>query len=225
MNTKLLIAENNEKRKLLDDNNKKIYEDMLMYIRLSYGKSQQESEEILMELLDHLLHLQQEGKATSELFGKDPKQYADQIIEELPKTLTKKRMMLILMGLFYFLGVSTFINGFFHSILYYGFGKLEGSETYYLGTLAIISLVSIGIAFVVVYFVIQYLKWMCFRKVNKVLDFLRTAVLFGVIPFSAFLALFYFMPDMGTTITLPVYSLMIIGVIFFGLGTLLLKES
>ncbi|UOQ84067.1 DUF1129 family protein [Gracilibacillus salinarum] len=225
MNSNILIAENNEKRKLLDDDNKKLYEDMLLYIRLSYGKSQQESEEILMELLDHLLILQREGKDTAELFGEDPKRYADQIIEELPKTLTKKRMMLIFMGLFYFLGVSTFFNGFFHSILYYGFGKLEGSETYYLGTLTVISLVSIGIVFVVVYYVIRYLKWVCFKRINKVVDFGLTAVLFGIIPFSTFLALFYLVPDMGTTITVPVYSLMIIGGIFFALGTLLFKKS
>ncbi|OEF97171.1 DUF1129 family protein [Desulfuribacillus alkaliarsenatis] len=56
--------------------NLKYYEDMLIYIRFSYNKSDQEVEEVLSELLDHLLDAQAEGKTAYEVFGDEPKKYA-----------------------------------------------------------------------------------------------------------------------------------------------------
>ena len=62
MNAEQLAELNFEKRKELTKENLKYYEDMLLYIRLSYDKSEQETEEILSELLDHLLEAQKEGR-------------------------------------------------------------------------------------------------------------------------------------------------------------------
>ncbi|WP_347835339.1 hypothetical protein [Gracilibacillus sp. JCM 18860] len=72
MDASVLIEQNNQKRKLLNEENKKVYEEMLLYVRLFFNKSEQESEEILMELLDHLLDAQGEGKSAKEVFGDDP---------------------------------------------------------------------------------------------------------------------------------------------------------
>jgi uncharacterized membrane-anchored protein len=89
LKAKQLIEENNRKRELLDPQNNKYYSDMLLYIRLQLSLSEQQSEEVLMEMLDHLLDGQREGKSAQEIFGDDPKRYADEIIENLPKE--KKR--------------------------------------------------------------------------------------------------------------------------------------
>ncbi|GIN20968.1 MAG TPA: DUF1129 domain-containing protein [Bacillus bacterium] len=85
MNTKILIEENNRKRELLTPENEAYYSDLLIYIRLQLTLSEQQSEEILIEMLDHLLDGQKEGKTANDIFGDDPKAFADEIIEQLPK--------------------------------------------------------------------------------------------------------------------------------------------
>lgn len=85
MKAKQLIEENKRKRELLTPENKQYYSDMLIYIRLNLSLSEQQSEEVLMEMLDHLLDGQKEGKSARDIFGNDPKGFADDIIENLPK--------------------------------------------------------------------------------------------------------------------------------------------
>lgn len=68
MNVDMLIEENNRKRELLTPENEKYYDDMLIYIRLQWRLSEQQSEEVLMEILDHLLHGQEEGKTAKDMF-------------------------------------------------------------------------------------------------------------------------------------------------------------
>jgi uncharacterized membrane-anchored protein len=85
MKAKHLIEENNRKREQLTPENEKYYSDMLIYIRLQLALSEQQSEEVLMEMLDHLLDGQNEGKTARDIFGDAPKQYADEIIQNLPK--------------------------------------------------------------------------------------------------------------------------------------------
>lgn len=58
--TKRLIEENNQKRKLLSDGNLELYEDFLIYIRTDLRVAEHEGEELLMELLDHMLEAQHE---------------------------------------------------------------------------------------------------------------------------------------------------------------------
>ncbi|MET1249264.1 DUF1129 family protein [Sporolactobacillus sp. STCC-11] len=90
--SKQLISENNEKRKLLTKENENYYDDMLVYIRLKSKASEQESEEILMELLDHLIEGQKDEKTAAHIFGNDPKSYADELIRELPKASLCSRL-------------------------------------------------------------------------------------------------------------------------------------
>ncbi|MFD1068127.1 DUF1129 family protein [Oceanobacillus locisalsi] len=89
MNAKQMIEENNQKRKQLTEENEKYYSDLLLYLRTNWQVSEVHTEEILLELLDHLLEGQQDGKTANEIFGGDPKHYADQLIEQLPRE--KKR--------------------------------------------------------------------------------------------------------------------------------------
>jgi uncharacterized membrane-anchored protein len=93
---KQLIEENNRKRELLNSQNQKYYNDMLIYIRLQLSLSEQQSEEVLMEMLDHLLDGQSERKTAQEIFGDEPKQYADEIIENLPKERKREVIPFIL---------------------------------------------------------------------------------------------------------------------------------
>ena len=96
MDAKLLIEENNKKRKLLTKENEAYYDDLLVYIRLQFTLSEQQSEEVLMEMLDHLIEGQKEGKTAKDIFGDDPLTFTDEIIEQLPKE--KMRNMVPFVG-------------------------------------------------------------------------------------------------------------------------------
>lgn len=96
MNAKELIEENNRKRECLNPENEAYYSDLLIYIRLQFTLSEQQSEEVLMELLDHLLDGQKAGKTAKDLFGDDPRGYADEMIELLPKE--EKRALIPFIG-------------------------------------------------------------------------------------------------------------------------------
>ena len=87
--TKELIEGNNVKRELLTKENEKYYSDLLMYIRSRLSISEHSTEEVLMEMLDHLLEGQEEGKTAKKIFGDNPKEYADELIRQLPRE--KKR--------------------------------------------------------------------------------------------------------------------------------------
>ena len=129
------------------------------------------------------------------------------------------------MGVFYFLGVATFLNGLVSTICHYGFGLLESSQTYYVGTLSVNTLLSLGIAFLVVCGVIRYISWTCFKNVSKVFELLVTGIVFGTLPFCIFLALFYFMPSFGPSITIELYWLILIGIFFYLLGSFFKRKA
>src|SRR5690625_5652672 len=108
MKAKEIIALNNEKREQLNDENLAYYEDMLMYIRLSSSKSEQQTEEILLELLEHTLAAQHEGRTVKDVFRDDLKAYCQDIIEEIPKETTKKQFKFSLMIILQFLAIMSF---------------------------------------------------------------------------------------------------------------------
>ncbi|MBE7119830.1 DUF1129 family protein [Bacillus cereus] len=84
MKAKDLIELNNQKRKLLTTENEATYSDMLIYIRLAKVPEYQ-AEELLIEILDHLIEAQQEEKNAYDIFGYDLQAYCDELISALPK--------------------------------------------------------------------------------------------------------------------------------------------
>lgn len=83
MNTTEMIKRNNERRKLLDKENLKVYEDAMIYIRLN-DRSEFATEGILLELLEHLIEAQQHGKSARDVFGDDLHAYCDALIADIP---------------------------------------------------------------------------------------------------------------------------------------------
>ena len=92
LTVKELIEQNNEKRKNLTPENQEYYQNMLVYIRSTALKSERATEEVLLEMLDHLLEAQREEKTAVEVFGKAPKELAEEIIETLPKESVKANL-------------------------------------------------------------------------------------------------------------------------------------
>lgn len=85
MTMKELRAENDIKRELLTEQNEAYYSKLLVYVRLQFFFGEHRAEEVLIEMLDHLLEGQEEGKTAAEIFGDNPKGYADELIGQLPK--------------------------------------------------------------------------------------------------------------------------------------------
>jgi uncharacterized membrane-anchored protein len=213
MNAKELIQLNNQKRKQLNKENLKYFGEMLVYIRLSYDKSEQEAEEILTELLDHLLEAQKEGKSAIEVFGDNPKQYADEIIGELPRLLTKEKMNFFSMAILYFFSTVAIFSALFTAIGYFlNFNSL--TQEILIGSLAVKTVLSVPAAFIILYAIIQYLRWSCFKKINKAVEFLMFWLI-GMIIIGVFMGLFFITPDIGPNMNIPIYITVLSGVLLF----------
>lgn len=224
MNAKELIEKNNQKRKQLTKENKKYYEDMLVYIRVSFDKSEQETEEVLSEMLDHLLEAQQDGKTAVDVFGDEPKQYAEEIIGELPKAITKEWAKLISMGLLYFLSVAMLFSGAFDLIVYYGFDVGSIAKQYNVGSVIIRMIITIPIAFLVVLGALHYIRWACFKEISKVKEFLLSG-LGGVLVFGIFMGVVFLTPEVGPTIEVSAYMVLLGGGILFLIAHLIRKSG
>ncbi|MFN7251404.1 MAG: DUF1129 family protein [Anaerobacillus sp.] len=214
MNVKEMIEINNAKRKQLSEENRKYYEEMLVYIRLSYNKSEVETEEILSDMLNHLLEAQLEGKNATDVFEDNPKAYADEIIGELPKMITKERFLLSTMGILYFIGVSTFLSGVFSIISHYVFNFGAIYREFHLVSVIIKTIVSIPIAFILLYIILQYLRWACFKKVNKIAEFFFFWV-YGMLSIGMFLVIFLVTPDVGRVVEISMFVIIVIGIVLY----------
>ena len=117
MNVQQLMKLNNERKKMLSKPNLKYYEDLLVYIRLANRKDEQAKEEVLMEMLEHLIEAEQNGVEADAVFGKTPKQLADEIIESLPKEKKLSGIYFMAETLVLMLGVYIASTGIFNIIL------------------------------------------------------------------------------------------------------------
>lgn len=117
MQVKQLVALNNERKKVLTTTNLKFYDDLLVYIRLSSLKDERAKEEVLMELLEHLIEAQQNGKNAEEVFGKKPKQLAEDIVASLPSMKKASMIPFILETILLLVGVYIASTGIFNLIL------------------------------------------------------------------------------------------------------------
>ncbi len=84
MTVEEMVELNNERRKQLNDENRKYYEEMIIYLRMS-SVAQRKVEELLLEMLDHLLMAQQQGRTAKEVFGADPEAYCKEVVQSLDK--------------------------------------------------------------------------------------------------------------------------------------------
>ncbi|MFS0782015.1 DUF1129 family protein [Bacillus sp. 1P06AnD] len=106
-----LVQLNKEKRELLLPDNKQLYEEFVVYIRSDLRIDDQAAEELLMDLLDHLLDAQREGGSGKALFGNYPKQYADELIAALPTEKKRDVLFFVTSQVFMLLSLFSLING------------------------------------------------------------------------------------------------------------------
>ncbi|MCZ8533943.1 DUF1129 family protein [Psychrobacillus psychrodurans] len=208
-----LIEQNNQKRALLTEGNEKYYTNLLLYIRTKLTLSEQQSEEVLMEMLDHLIEGQQEGKTAKEIFGNDPKGYADEIVSQLPRE--NKRNSLIFMG-----EIAVNIIGWFlimRSIIIPIIGGKASEKVYVISSLLLIILIMIMTAFGVK-MIFGLISQSSFDDKATDKKMMFKAGLYGAGGFLVIAIISFFVKEVGPSFTLPWQ-------ISFGIGSLLLLVS
>lgn len=214
MNTDELVEQINERQEHLTKENKKYYGDILVYVRLSFDKSEQESEETLAEILDHILLAQEEGRSAKDVFGGNPKAYLQEVIGELPKMITKKQSNLFMMVIFYFLASALTFYSLMNMGINFFSDLVEMYPSFHLGTAIVVTIISIPAAFFLLFAVTYLLRWLCFRNIHKALEFFLYW-LYGIASVGVFLAFLFFVPSFGPLIQVPSYVMLIIGLALY----------
>lgn len=212
MNVKQLVQENNQKRKLLTNENERYYNDLLVYLRLQLTLSEQQTEEILMEMLDHLIDGQNEGKTAKEIFGDDPLTFTDELIELLPKE--KKGNLLRFIG-------ETTLNIISWIFLIRGVVLLVLAQFTDVNT-EISLLKEAGVAIVIGIFIILN-TWYIFSLIKKSLftekpstkkDMFKAGIV-SALSMAVVILIAKFLPEMGPSIHLSWWVSIIIGAILW----------
>ncbi|WP_042142391.1 DUF1129 family protein [Paucisalibacillus sp. EB02] len=225
MNSKDFIKLNNDMREKLSEENKEIYEDMLVYIRLNGNKSEQQTEEVLFELLEHLLEAQKEGKTARDVFGHNLRKYCDELIAEIPG---EKQSFALLFGAYiviYFLGILSTFHGIANFVLHQFFDVGSNDFTFSIGsgiTVVIIDLVILS-GFILI--ILRWLRNSTFKekKPKKWVEFLQLWFI-SMIFIGATVLVPIIMPSFGSEITIPVLFFAVIGVLLFLISFVLNKK-
>ncbi|MGH0428664.1 hypothetical protein ACQVPL_05165 [Bacillus hominis] len=216
-----MIELNNRKRKLLTPENEAAYGDMLVYLRLS-NVPEHQVEELLLEILDHLIEAQAENKNAYDIFGDDLQPYCDELISALPTQTKLEKTSLIGFAISLLLAIQFGIDAivsFF--ILTFGKNTEQFTPAFSIpGTILSVSLIILGILLI-----LYLLKRYSFdQKINW-----KRRILFGftfATPFCASIFLHvYFKKQPYLIYHLTFWQNALIAILFFILYKLLYKKS
>lgn len=211
VSVKELIRQNNEKRKQLTPENQQYYENLLVYIRANLSRNERATEEVLLEMLEHLLEAQKEGKTASEVFGKNPKDLADEIIVSLPKESWKRQLEFAFEILFTLFGWYLIVRGIFPLLN-------KENQIIYSGNLVISTLLLVGSLLMLIYLIVNLLKKEAFQEPKTKQ---KMTILFGFITIVLFAMSFYVrfaIQPFGPSFEVSYYTI-------FGLGCFMLLAS
>ncbi|MBM7836797.1 putative membrane-anchored protein [Alkalihalobacillus xiaoxiensis] len=224
IHTEQLIQQNNTKRESLTDVNKQLYEDFLMYFRTDLRVSEHDAEELLMDILDHLLDAQSEGRSAHHLFGENPKEYADELIAQLPSENKKSRVVFIGSIFTNMLAYLVIIKGLVNFILPF---FTEGKEALEVGnTLLVAFLMAITIPFAVkmIFSLIRGSLFTEDQKMSEKKMFVK-AGLFGALLFSPVVLVMAFMPSFGPVIMIEWWIYVLVGVFLYISSKFIMKRT
>ncbi|MBK3497251.1 DUF1129 family protein [Viridibacillus sp. YIM B01967] len=194
---KKIIAENNKKRKLLTKENQAYFDKLLVYVRAHVLLSERQSEEVLMEMLDHLLIAEEEGKTAVDVFGPNPKAYADDIVDALPK---EKKGSLMTFGV----EILCDLMGWFIIIGAVGRYFTKSDQIYlYSAIINVVALVAIGGG--LLYLILQQLKKGAFEEKMSTSAIIK-AGLVGTGTFGLFMGILYFTDKLGPLVNITWFA-------------------
>ncbi len=216
-----MVELNNKKREFLTPENEAAYGDMLVYLRLS-NVPEHQVEELLLEILDHLIEAQAENKNAYEIFGNDLRSYCDELISALPTQTKLEKTSLIGFIISLLLAIKFGIDALVSTfILIFGKNIEQLSPAFSIpGTTLFVSLIILGILFI-----LYLLKRYSFdQKMNW-----KRRILFGfafATPFcSAVFLNVYFKKQPYLIYHLTFWQNALIAILFYILYKLLYKKS
>ncbi|PEJ22759.1 hypothetical protein CN675_01200 [Bacillus toyonensis] len=221
MNAQDMIELNNKKRKLLTFENEASYGDMLVYLRLS-NVPEQQVEELLLEILDHLIEAQRENKNAYDIFGNDLQSYCDELISALPAQTKLEKTSLIGFVISLLLAIQFGMDAIASLFIFFFEKKTEIISPPFsiLGTTLSVSLIVLGIL-LILYLLKRY-------SFNQKMNWKRR-ILFGIAfatPFcSAVFLNIHFKKQPYLIYHLTFWQNALIAILFFILYKLLYKKS
>ena len=217
-----LIEENNHKRELLNVENEKVYEDLLLYLRTDLRIDEHAGEEILMDLLDHLVEAQEDGKSAKELFGESPQKYADELIENLP---SQKRRNVFLFSASQVLSLTGWFAASFGivSLIVSFFRPVDNSIA--LGNLLLMLLSVILVSFVGVSVIFKIIRSSVFQEEKKKWQAYVKAGLYGATAFACVVLIAWLFQDFGPVVKLEWWIFLLFGLVFLVISKLMYKWS
>ncbi|WP_052254706.1 DUF1129 family protein [Salinicoccus sp. YB14-2] len=220
--TKALIQENNDKRELLTGDNKKMYEDFLVYLRTDLRIDEYQGEEILMEILNHLLEAQADGVDADEIFGNNPKGFADELIAELPSEKKRGRTDFIAGQFLNIVAFLLIIQGMLSFVLPY-FTEIDQSVG--LGNTVLLGIMITIIVLTAIRVVFKLIRQSLFKENHKKAEriaMLKAAV-YGMFGFGIIMAAAVFVPEFGPVINVEWWAYIIGGLVVYVIGKLVKK--
>lgn len=212
---KKMVKENNEKRLLLTEGNNEYYSNFLTYVRSAYFKDERAVEDVLLEMLDHLLLAQKEGKIAEDVFGKNPKELADDVISNLPNESWKDIFLFGIELLATLLAAYTIIVGLLDIIT-------KQSKTIYVGNVLIIVGILVVTLLALIFVTLQMLKKESFsQKKSKAFYVYFFLIIFIGSVGSSYLG--NILPPIGQQIDVGQYGMFSIGCLLT-LVTFLMKK-
>lgn len=226
MNVKEMIQLNNEKRNALNNENLTHYENMLMYIRINSTKSERATEELLLELLDHLLDAQTEGRTATDVFGTDLKSYSQELITEIPTETKKEQFRFATFISVRFLAIISFVHGIIGFGLYFFFQIGSRLTTFHIGSTIAIAVIDLCILFLFIYGVLRWLQSTAFQttKTNKWIEFFQVWIV-CMLSIGLFVLVIYFMPEFGGEMSVQTIMIAGVGIVLYLFSFLLNKRS
>ncbi|WP_394120566.1 DUF1129 family protein [Planococcus donghaensis] len=217
-----LIEENNEKRGLLNHDNEKVYEDILLYLRTDLRIDEHAGEEILMDLLDHLVEAQEDGKSAKELFGESPQKYADELIENLP---SENRRNVLWFSASQVIGLTGWFAATFGviSLVVSFFRPVDNGIA--LGNLLLMLLSVILVAVIDVTVIFKIVRSSVFQKDKKKWQAYVKAGLYGAGAFACVALIAWLFEDFGPVIKLEWWIFLLIGLVFLAVNKLMDKRG
>lgn len=194
-----LIEQNNNKREDLSEENLAVYENFLVYVRTDLRIDEHASEEVLMDLLDHLLEGQQYGKSAAEVFGSNPKAYADELIENLPHEKKRSSVLFAISQVAGLAGWFSLTYGVINLLISL-FKPVETDVS--LGHLLSLLIVITGIGFVGVVLFFKIIRSTLFKPKKKPLSGYVTAGLAGGGAFAVMMLAVILIPEFGPVISI-----------------------
>ncbi|AST95731.1 DUF1129 family protein [Shouchella clausii] len=212
---KALIEENNRLRQRLTPDNLKLYEDMMLYIRTDLRLAEYESEQILMEMLHHIVDSQKDGKTAKDVFGGNPKDYAEELIAELPREKKRNVAQFIIAQVVVLIGIVCLVEGLGKLVLPL-FG-LKGPVVI-TGNLMVTLLMGIIGTGVAVYWIFKQIRKDLFTEgTNSKKQYIKTGLI-GAVAFMAMVGIVYLLPDWGIPLTFAWWTYVLIGMFLLIIG-------